>query len=250
MRWTKSLNGDNSGPVIVDSPVYDASSIVRGEALTYGATTRGGLLITSGSLGGDFIGIALETIAASTTVLTTGTIVYAKVIMDPLAVYEAECDLAAANDVDVVSSTSTAATLGTCDDDLDGSWLYVNSGTGRGQLVFIGEATTTVMTLDTTTAFSTTPDSSTDVVIIRKPWRWAADGGRDLNAAGTLAANDEDETGQYLVLENYIETSSRPRAQLRPRLHHMLTNLHNDNVRFFTWLYPTDHILRGATTMA
>ena len=250
MQWNHSLNGDNSGPIVRDMPLFDASDIAEGEALTYGADVRGALLITSGALGADFVGVAQETITASTTDLTTGTIIYGKVIIDPLGVYRVEYDLAAANDIDVVSSTSTATTLGTSDDDLEGSWLFVNSGTGVGQLAFIGAASTTVMTLDTSAAWTVTPDSGSDVILIRKPLRFAANSGKDLNAAGILAASDEDETGEYLVMENYLESRLHSSQPLRPDKDHMRQDLDSADVRFYTDLYPTDHILRGATTMS
>ena len=146
MRYHGDLFGLQN-PVVMDLPVYDASTIIEGQGLTYGATTRGSVLIDCAATGADFFGVSMETVDASTTAITTGTLVFCKVVVDPLALYRAEMSLTDA-DIDVVSSTSTATTIGTTDDDHDGGWLYINSGTGQGQIAFIGAATTTVVIRD------------------------------------------------------------------------------------------------------
>ena len=247
MRYHGDLFGLQN-PVVMDFPVYDASDIVEGQGLTYGATVRGAVLIDCVAAGTDFFGVAQETVTASTTAITTGTLVYCKVIVDPFAIYLTDMDMDDA-DIDVVSSTSTATTLGTVDDDMDGGWLYINSGTGAGQIAYIGAATTTVMTLDTTTAWTTTPDSTSDAILLRRILKHPADSGIDLDATfvrmepGTLT-----QTGSFVSMENYIGTVQRPFAPLRPRQHHMAQNLNNNGIRLASDLYPVDHLLRGAST--
>lgn len=247
MRWAYNLHGSSDGPLIRDFAVTDAGNIVDGEALAFAAEPNGTLLASSGPLGANFVGMSTETIDASTTALTTGTLVFAKVVIEPLAVYSADYDLAEANDIDVSSATTTAVTIGTADDNLDGSWIYVNSGTGAGQLAFVGAATTTVLTLDTTTAFSTAPDATSDIVLVRK--RGLPTGGKDLNAAGTLLATDEDETGAYAVIQNYIETSTISRHPLEPRTDHLRTGLSNSDLILSSDIYPLDHAFRGPETI-
>ena len=242
MRHHYNLIAEGGGVVVRDCPVYDASTIVKGQALTYGASTVGCVLIDATATAADVAGVANETVTASTTALTTGTIVYAKTILNPDAIYLAQYDPSTSADVNVISSTTAATTLGTCDDDLEGSWLYCNSGTGVGQLGFIGAATTTVMTLDTTDPWAVAPDSSTDVLIIRKPWRAPADGGKDLDATFTMLLSDEDETGAIMVLENYIEATTIPFAPLRPRQHHALTGLNNVGVKFWSDIFFKDNL--------
>lgn len=250
MRHHYNLIAHNTGPLVRDCPVYD-SGIIKGQGLTYGADELGGLLIDTTAQGTDWVGLSNEAVSASSAV-TTGTLVFAKVILNPDSIYLALCDPTASVDVDVVSSTSTATTLGTCDDDFDGSWLYCNSGTGAGQLAFIGAASATVMTLDTTDAWVTTPDSTTDVVIVRRPWNWPTGSGRDLDTTFSMLLSDEDETGEFLVMENYISSGNVPFGPLRPRQHHMLTGLNGNgvNVKLYSDIYPTDNIFHGATTMA
>jgi len=247
MRHHYNLIAQESGPLVRDCPVYDASTIIKGQGLTYGANTRGAVLIDCTAQAADFVGVSNELINASTTDLTTGTIVYAKTILNPDAIYLAECDPAVGSDVDVISGTTTAITLGTCDDDMDGSWIYVNSGTGVGQLGYIGAATTTVMTLDTTTAFGTAPDNTSDVLLIRRPWRAPADGGRDLNATFDKLLSDEDETGAIIVLENYIAAVTIPFAPLRPRQHHALSNLNNRNAKFYSDIQFQDNVFMAGS---
>ena len=242
MDFSYCLSG--ATPIIRDVPLYDASSILDGEALTYGATTRGSLLISSANTGVDFAGVAQETIVASTTDLTAGVIVYGKACIQPDAIYKTLYDDAAANDVDVVSSTSTATTLGATDDDMDGGWMYVNSGTGVGQLAYIGAASTTVMTLSTQAAWTVTPDSTSDVLLIRRLWRAPADSGINLDSTGRFIDSGEAATGRLMAIENYIASQKHPEwTHLRPSEHHMLTGLQNNTVRFAADLFPVEHLL-------
>jgi hypothetical protein len=230
--------------------MYDASTIIKGQGLTYGATTVGAVLIDIAALGADFVGVAHETVTASTTALATGTIVYGKTILNPDAVYLCQWDDSATYDVNITSSTTAAVTIGTTDDNMDGGWIYINSGTGAGQLGFIGAASTTVMTLDTTTAFDVAPASDSDCLLIRRPWKFPANSGNDLSATFDELLSDEDCTGEILILENYIVATSVPFGPLRPRQHHALSNLNNCAVKFYSDIYFTDAVLRGATTMA
>ena len=243
MRWHYNLGG-NPATLVRDMVVYNGTSLTGGAPVTAIAGANQACLQTpSGATIPDFVGVLANTPASSISAVSSGTLKFGKVILNPDAVYIAEYDSAAANDVDVVSSTSSATTLGTCDDNLDGGWLYLNSGTGVGQLVFIGSASTTVMTLDTTSAYATTPDSTTDVILIRPPFAK----NKDLDSTYTLLANDEDETGKIIVLENYIEAATVAMEPLRPRQHHGLTGLNNAGVRFYSDIIFEDNVLRTAT---
>lgn len=226
-------------PLIKD--FWAGATFVSGQACAIALGANGALLAEAASVPIDVVGVSYE--AATTSTLATGTLVNVKVIVNPDAVFLAQQDLAAANDIDVVSSTTAAVTVGTSDDNLDGGWVYVNSGTGAGQLGFIGAASTTVLTLDTTAAFGTAPDSTSDVVIIRP--KWDIVGGRDLDSTVTLLATDEDETGDVLVTENYIQSSTIPFQPLTPRTHHNLSGLNGTgiNVRFYSDIHFQDHVL-------
>lgn len=254
MKWAYSLNCDNAGPILVEEAMT-TGTIQPGAGLTYGTTTNGSTLTpVTVTTGADFVGIFNGDVAtAFTTTMTTGTLDFGEVLIDPFGVYRTQYDMDEDNDIDVSSSTTTAITIGSADDDLDGSWVYVNSGTGEGQLVFIGAATTTVLTLDTTDPFATAPDSTSDIILIRRKWRFSANSGKDLATGAALAATDEDETGEFLTLEHWIQGGRGVALEpLRPRRHHAIANLHTvpGGVRFYADLYPLDHLLRGPTTHA
>lgn len=248
MRHHYNLIANDSGPVIRDCPVYDASSITKGEILTYGADERGGVLISGApTTCADIVGVAAETKVASTTVITSGTLVYAKVILNPDAIYLTQWDPTA--DCATASATTAAITTAACDDDLDGSWVYLNDGTGIGQLGYVGAADTTVLTLDTTTAFGVRPDSTTTFLLIRRPWKRANSTLQDLDSTGVMLKSALSGGGGYnLILENYIEATTIPFGPLRPRQHHALAGLNNASVKFYSDLYLIDNILLGTPT--
>ena len=247
MRHHYNLIAQDTGPLVRDCPWYDASSIIKGQGLTYGATTKGAVLIDCSAQAADVIGVSNEAKTCSTTDITTGTLVFGKTILNPDAIYLAQYDNAEASDIDVVSCTTTAATLGTCDDDLDGSWLYANSGTGKGDLMYVGAASTTVFTFDTTTALDTAWTSSTDVLLIKKPWKYNDSVGADLSATFDELLSDEDSTGAIAILENYIEASTVAFGPLRPRQHHALSNLDEQNVKFYADIYFTDNAFMASS---
>lgn len=226
-------------PLVKD--LWAGDTLVAGQGLRWATGANRALVQDVAQVPIDVVGVTMEAATAST--LSTGTIVNVKAIVNPDAVFLAQCDLTAANDIDVSSATTLAITVDTSDDDLDGSWVYVNTGTGAGQLGFIGAATTTVLTLDTTAAFVTAPASDSDIVIVRHKWSKA--GGRDLDSTLTQLLTDEDETGAILVLENYIQSSTIPFEPLEPRKHHNLSGLNATgiNIKFFSDIHFQDHVL-------
>ena len=248
MRHHYNLIANDSGPVIRDCPVY--GTFIKGQSTTYGANTYGAVLIAGAALGANFTGVTAEAKTATSTALTTGTLVFAKVILNPDAVFLAQWDDSTTYDVAITSSSTSVVTVPTMDDDLDGSWVYVNDGTGKGQLGYVGAADTTTLTLDTTAAFGTAPDSTSAILLIRHPWAVANGGGNDLSATFDELLSDEDTTGEILLLENYIEATTVPFGPLRPRQHHGLSNLHNSAVKFYSDIYFMDSILRSMDSMA
>jgi len=239
MRWHYNLVNQGCGPLVRDLDIYAASGLIAGEAIiAIAGANQSCLQAPSGATVPDFVGVLAETPALQASAVASGTLYQAKTILNPDAIYIAQYDATVGSDVDVVSSTATATTLGTCDDNLDGCWLYCNSGTGVGQLAFIGAASTTVFTLDTTTEWGTTPDATTDVLLIRPAWAL----NQDLDATYSMIASDEDCTGLIMTLGNYIEGATVPFGPLRPRQHHMLSNLNNQGVKFYADIRFIDNI--------
>jgi hypothetical protein len=111
--------------------------------------------------------------------------------------------MSTSTDLDVASSTSTIITTAANDDDLDGGWVYINSGTGAGQLRYIKASTATTITVNT--AFTTTPDSTSDFIIIRP--EGAPLDGIALNATFDmiLPVLNETNASRIIILENHVQ---------------------------------------------
>jgi hypothetical protein len=149
-------------------------------------------------------------------------------LVNIVPVWKVYWDTAAANDIDVSSSTSTVVTHASGDDNLDGSWIYINSGTGAGQLRFCSAATATTKTVNT--AFATTPDSTSDFILIRNQGR--PTGGQDLDSTFALLAPALSATGQLTILKNFME-GPLGAVELDPTLHEV-DGLNGRGVRFYS----------------
>ncbi len=116
---------------LIDLPIYDASSMTKGQSLIWGAegSSTGSLnaLVDSSAVPIDVFGVLAETPATTTTNYSTP-IVYKAIVqlVNIVPVWKVYWDLAAGNDIDVTSSTSTILTHGAGDDNLDGCWIYIN----------------------------------------------------------------------------------------------------------------------------
>ena len=239
MRWHYNLCNLGGGPLVRDLDIYAVSGLVAGEAvIAIAGANQSCLQAPSGATVPDFVGVLAETPSSQASVMTTGTLYQAKTIINPDAIYITQYDPSTSTDVDVVSSTSAAVTIGTADDNLDGGWIYVNSGTGVGQLAFIGAASTTVLTLDTTNAFGVTPDSTSDILLLRPAWALNT----NLDSTYTMIDSSEQATGLIMTLGNYIESATVPFGPLRPRQHHMKSGLNTDGVKFYADVRFIDNI--------
>mgnify|MGYP001574337040 CR=1 FL=1 len=134
MKFHYSLHGVGL-PVIRDFSVrHGATTVERGALLVKGPTpgTNNGMLIVSGAAATDAMGILLEELtstATDTTILATTDNLRKVQILPPGSVALAEYSLVAADDVAVVSSSTTTITVTDLEDDIDGAWVYVSAGT-------------------------------------------------------------------------------------------------------------------------
>lgn len=232
--------------VIMKLPIYSATNaLVAGEGLIWGndgAAVDTNSLILCANTTVDIFAEALEVPAVQTSSVATPVIYQALVrITQPVNVKKIYYDLTASTDLDVSSSTSTIVTVAACDDNLDGSWIYINSGTGAGQLRYVKEADTTTFTVSS--AFTTTPDSTSDFILIRHVGITSA-GGNIVNSDRTklLAQLDGSATSEIIVLKNFIE-GPFGRLELDPTLNSILTSADNINtrgVRFSSLIVCTD----------
>lgn len=237
----------------IDLPVYDSSSLTKGEPLTWGVDAgsyNGTVLNTLVKISGNDPTNIFAILAETPSVITTGnrqTPVINKALVqltENHKVWKVYYDLAAANDLDVTSSTSTILTHGSGDQDLDGGWLYINSGTGAGQLRYIKGADATTKTVNT--AFTTTPDSSSDFILIRP--EGISTGGNDLSASPSNLLRSVVSAGgrEILVLKNWIEGPSGTKEldiTQNPDLE--LDGLNSRGVRFFAHIVFLDTTFSG-----
>lgn len=194
----------------IELPIYDASALKAGQGLIWGAdgsaTGSYNALVDCAEAGVDIFAI-LQDYPGSTLIGTnrgTPTIRKGRVVLvDNPKIFKVYYDLSTSTDLDVTSSTSTVVTHGTSDDNLDGSWIYINSGTGAGQLRYINAADTTTKTVNT--AFTTTPDSTSDFIIIRH--EGSPTGGIRLNSTFDmiLSTLNGTNTTEILILKNFME---------------------------------------------
>jgi len=217
----------------VDMPVYDATSLTKGQSLIWGqdgsSTGSYNALVDSAAVPIDVFAILAETPTTTTTNYSTPIVYKALVqLVNIVPVWKVYWDTAAANDIDVSSSTSTVVTHASGDDNLDGSWIYINSGTGAGQLRFCSAAAATTKTVNT--AFTTTPDSTSDFILIRN--QGLPTGGQDLDSTFTKLAPALSATGQLLILKNFIEGPTG--TEELDVTKHELDNLNDRSVRFFS----------------
>ena len=194
---------------IMNLPIYDATALVKGQALKWGAAadaTGNKALIDVGDTAADIFAVLQETPSSVVTNYQTPVVYQASVrLVGNPNIFKIYTDLTASTDLDVASSTSTVLTVAACDDNLDGSWIYINSGTGAGQLRYVKAADATTMTVNT--AFTTTPDATSDFVLIRFVGLQAASAGLKLNSDfdKILSTLDEDATSSIYAIKNFVQ---------------------------------------------
>ena len=195
---------------IMNLPVYSSGTLYKGQAVKWGASgdaTGNKALVTVDAQADDQFGIL---IAGSTNCATNyqTPIIYqlpVRILANPslLKIYY---DMSTSNDLDVASSTSTVVTVSAVDDNMDGAWIYINSGTGAGQLRYIKAANTTTMTVNT--AFTTNPDSTSDYLLIRPVGLQASLAGLSLDTTQySMIASVDNETDTSLIipLKNFVQ---------------------------------------------
>ena len=231
---------------LIKLPIYDATAMVKGQGLIWGvdgSSTSTCAMIDVTNTAENFFAVLAETPANVATNIGTPTIYQATCQLVHLyRIWKIYYDLATGTDLDITSSTSTVVTLATMDDNLDGSWLYINSGTGAGQLRYIKAANTTTLTVNT--AFTTTPDSTSDVIIIRNVG--IPTGGTILNTTFDmmLAALDNTSAQKTIVLKNFCEGPLGCMELDITKNPHLETNgLNGRGIRFFSHVIFFDTIV-------
>ena len=229
-------------------PVYDASLLTKGQGLIWGqdasSTASYNALVACANTTADIFGV-LKTVPSAyiTTNAQTPILNLAEVqLVKPYRIWKVYYDLTASTDLDVVSSTSTVLTAATADDNQEGGWLYITSGTGAGQLRYIKAANTTA-DFTVNTAFTVTPDATSDFILIRH--QGIPDGGTHLNATFDMILSALQGAGQkMIILENHIQSGAVADQVLditgNPGLE--MDGLNGRSVRFFSYVIFIDTI--------
>lgn len=229
----------------IELPIYDASLITVGQGLKWGADASGTgsytALVDVADTAADIFAVAQEgRTALIATHLGTPLFYQAKVHMvDNPKVFKAYYDMSTSVDLDVASSTSTIITVAACDDNLDGSWVYINSGTGIGQLRYVKAANTTTLTVNT--AFTTTPDSTSDFILIRPQGLPEGGVALDTTFSKIKSVLDETTSQKILVLKNFIEGPTGVEVlDITANSHLETDGLNSRGVRFFSHIIFID----------
>ena len=237
----------------IELPIYDASLFTAGQMLKWGvdggtyAGSPANALVDAAATSVDIFAV-LQDYPGSTLIGTnrnTPTIRKGRVsLVDNVKIYKVYYDLATANDLDITSSTSTVVTHAASDDDLDGSWIYINSGTGAGQLRYVSAANTTTKTVNT--AFSTTPDSTSDFILIRP--EGICTGGNALDTTFSLMRSilDGTNTSEIIVLKNFMEGAGGSwELDITQNPQCEQDGLNSRGVRFYSHIIFADTILHA-----
>ena len=190
----------------INLPIYSSTSaLIKGQGLIWGVDGGGDstcALITADETAADIFAVLMEAPTTQTTNCNTPVVYQAPVqLVQPVHIWKVYWDMD--TDLDTTSSSSTVVTHATSDDNLDGSWIYINSGTGRGQLRYISGAGTTTKTVSD--AFSTTPDATSDFVLIRNVG-FPTDG-VSLNSTRDkfVSVLNESSANTVIILKNFME---------------------------------------------
>lgn len=238
MRYHYSLIAEDE-PIIRDVPIYDAALLANGELLMKGTTDpdsnadQGIAFITAfGTTTAEAVH-ALGILSDSRYnpnvqgVYATGHIpdhvpatatdgpLYGKAIINPLAIYLAEYDQSDA--ITITSTSTTTLTVGSLEDDIDGSFVYfVGTHTGvTGSLRAITTATAGSCVMDS--ALTTTGVSSDTIIRTLRPLSATTKLNDEATGLTTTAAIN---TGVSLrIVDNYVQADNIPFTPLRKATH-------------------------------
>ena len=229
MQWHYDVTGAEI--ILRDTRVYNSGALNKGTAMCSGpvATVENGgaAIAADADVLSNIIGVLNEdlTAAQALSVVATGVDKYAKLIINPFAVYLAKYSILAADDVPLTGADATGKTVTVTQvANHERSWVYITKTSptttgGLGNLFQVGAQTgTTVLTAATSYDDNLNGNSIGDTAIVLHG-DYAADvAGGSVN----LAANSEDlqgytatpAAGSTIVLQTFIQSSRRPMEPL------------------------------------
>lgn len=266
LRWHYDVTG--AEPIVRDIRVYNSGALQKGTAMGAGvvATAENGgcaILLAGGTLS-NYIGVLQEdlTAAQALSVVATGVDKYAKLIINPFAVWLGQYSEHADDDVPITAGdTSGKSVTVTQVTNHFRSWVYclvkgTAAATGSGNLFQNGAmTTTTVLTAATDYDDYLTANTTSDLVIVL-PAPFNADvagGSIDLSVASGISGmqiagySGTAGAGAGIILENYIESPMTPMAPLVCSIHSG-RNYKNENPKFYGDLMFSEGLLgQGGT---
>lgn len=258
MRWSYDLCG--AEPIERFVPVFDAALIDIGELLELGTTgpdsnADQGLSFVTGATFVDVLGISLmarntsgpdplsnpalpgDTISVAAVYATNAAgPAFNKAIINPFAVYLAEYDQA--DTMTAASSSTTTFTVTSLEDNIDGGWIFLVTGSPSGNigsLRFLTASASGSATMDS--ALPSTDTGSTAIKILPVHHQLVDPNAASTGLTTTAAANSNAEA---TIIENWITSDSHPFERLRRPSHAALDSL--SNAKFFAELNFTDHV--------
>lgn len=232
---------------IIKLPIYDATALVKGQLLKWGvdAGTYNGTVLNSlidvADTGADAFAILQQTptLVAGNRQTPTMYKALCRILNNP-TIIRAYYDMSTSTDLDVSSSTSTVITTAANDDDVDGGWVYINSGTGAGQLRYIKASSATTLTVNT--AFTTTPDSTSDFVLIR-PEGQPLDGiAFNSTFDKILPVLNETNASKTIILGNFVQGALNGQLDITENPSFEADGLNARSIRFYSLIILGDGI--------
>jgi hypothetical protein len=258
-RWHYDVTA--AEPIIRDIRVYNSGALLKGTIMASGpvatAENTGAVIVADSDVLSNIVGMLNEdmTAAECLSVVATGVDKYAKIIINPFAVYLGKYSFHADDD-EVTTTTTPKVLTQTMVTDHERGWAYITSSGstagGFGNLFQIGASGTTA----TTTAATSYDDYLTDTLasvdtFIVMPAPYGADVagyGIDLSeATGQVSmqiAGYETTAGAgaAIILENYITSASRPMEPL-VCARHSGYNYKAENPKFYGDVMFPEHVL-------
>lgn len=233
---------------LISLPIYAAASALNDDQVlmwgkdggTYTTGTQFNVLITADDDGTDAFAVLTKAPTTHVTDYQTPVIYQGKVaLVANDKIWRVYYDMAAANDVAVTSYSSPTITCGTSDEDLDGAWIYINTGPGAGELRYAKAAASTSFTVNT--AFTTTLTSSSHFVLIRNVG--LPIGGHTLDSTFTMMKTilDAGNSKGMIVLKNFMEGAGGSwELDITKNSHCEMDGLSTRGVRFYSDIVFTD----------
>ena len=190
---------------------------------------------------------------------STGVTNYAKVIINPMAIWLAEYSQEAANDTVNTSASSDGKDItATFTTDREGDWIYVTdvgsttSGAGNLSQIGLSNSTTSVtMCTGYDDGLNAVSTSDTFIVVTNPYTALTAGGSLDLSAAtndagAALKGAAATGNGAVVVLQNFVQDKSTPMEPLKVERHSGRV-MDAATCKLSADIQFSDHLLLGAT---